>query len=203
MVITLLFVLTHATPALSQGTSTVGVSDLDEPAAGHTSKVGYTGTFHDEDSAVSFCNGHSNTGSYGFSVDENTSENTVVGTVAACGDPHRDSLTYSVGGTDVAKFNKVFDLNASTGEITVKSGASIDYEGGKRSYSLTVTVSDADDSSETTVPMSITVLNVDEPGTVTLSQATPGVGSKVACHRGRSRRLGGCSSEFSGPGQIP
>ena len=178
MVITLLFVLTHATPALSQGTSTVGVSDLDEPAAGNTSMVGYTSTFHDEDSAVSFCNGYSNTDSYGFSVDENTSENTVVGTVAAC-EPHGDSLTYFVGGTDVAKFNEVFDLNASTGEITVKSGASIDYEGGKRSYSLTVTVTDAEDSSDATVPMSITVINVDEPGTVTLSQATPGVGSAL------------------------
>ena len=178
MVVTLVLVLTHATPALSQGTSTVGVSDLDEPAAGNTSMVGYTSTFHDEDSAVSFCNGYSNTDSYGFSVDENTSENTVVGTVAAC-EPHGDSLTYSVGGTDVAKFNEVFDLNASTGEITVKSGASIDYEGGKRSYSLTVTVTDAEDSSEATVPMSITVINVDEPGTVTLSQATPGVGSAL------------------------
>ena len=178
MVVTLLLVLTHATPALSHGTSTVGVSDLDEPAAGNTSMVGYTSTFHDEDSAVSFCNGYSNTDSYGFSVDENTSENTVVGTVAAC-EPHGDSLTYFVGGTDVAKFNEVFDLNASTGEITVKSGASIDYEGGKRSYSLTVTVTDAEDSSDATVPMSITVINVDEPGTVTLSQATPGVGSAL------------------------
>ena len=178
MVVTLVLVMTHATPALSQATATVGVSNLDEPAAGHTSMVGYTGTFYDEASAVSFCNGYSNTDSYGFSVDENTSENTVVGTVAAC-EPHGDSLTYFVGGTDVAKFNEVFDLNASTGEITVKSGASIDYERGKRSYSLTVTVTDADDSSETTVPMSITVLNVDEPGTVTLSQATPGVGSAL------------------------
>ena len=178
MVVTLLFVLTHATPALSQGTSTVGVSNLDEPAAGNTSKVGYTSTFYDEALSLSFCNGNSNTASYGFSVNENVAENTLVGTVAAC-EPHGDSLTYFVGGTDVAKFNEVFDLNASTGEITVKSGASIDYEGGKRSYSLTVTVSDADDSSETTVPMSITVLNVDEPGTVTLSQATPGVGSKL------------------------
>ena len=178
MVITLLFVLTHATPALSQGTSTVGVSDLDEPAAGNTSKVGYTGTFHDEDSAVSFCNGHSNTGSYGFSVDENTSENTVVGTVAACGDPHRASLTYSVGGTDVAKFNKVFDLNASTGEITVKSGASPNYEA-YNSYSLTVTVTDTEDSSDATIPMSITVRNVDEPGTVTLSTSSPQVGVQL------------------------
>ena len=177
MVITLVFVLTHATPALSQETSTVGVSDLDEPAAGNTSKVGYTGTFHDEASAVSFCNGNSNTGSYGFSLDENTESNTLVGTVAAC-EPHGDSLTYSVGGTDVAKFNKVFDLNASTGEITVKSGASPNYEA-YNSYSLTVTVTDTEDSSDATIPMSITVRNVDEPGTVTLSTSYPQEGVQV------------------------
>ena len=177
MVITLVFVLTHATPALSQETSTVGVSDLDEPAAGNTSMVGYTGTFHDEASAVSFCNGNSNTGSYGFSLDENTESNTLVGTVAAC-EPHGDSLTYSVGGTDVAKFNKVFDLNASTGEITVKSGASPNYEA-YNSYSLTVTVTDTEDSSDATIPMSITVRNVDEPGTVTLSTSYPQEGVQV------------------------
>ena len=177
MVITLVLVLTHATPALSQETSTVGVSDLDEPAAGNTSKVGYTGTFHDEASAVSFCNGNSNTGSYGFSLDENTESNTLVGTVAAC-EPHGDSLTYSVGGTDVAKFNKVFDLNASTGEITVKSGASPNYEA-YNSYSLTVTVTDTEDSSDATIPMSITVRNVDEPGTVTLSTSSPQVGVQL------------------------
>ena len=128
-------------------------------------------------SAVSFCNGNSNTDSYGFSLDENTESNTLVGTVAAC-EPHGDSLTYSVGGTDVAKFNKVFDLNASTGEITVKPGASPNYEA-YNSYSLTVTVTDAEDSSEATVPMSITVRNVDEPGIVTLSTSYPQVGVQV------------------------
>ncbi len=128
-------------------------------------------------SAVSFCNGNSNTDSYGFSLDENTESNTLVGTVAAC-EPHGDSLTYSVGGTDVAKFNKVFDLNASTGEITVKSGASPNYEA-YNSYSLTVTVTDAEDSSEATVPMSITVRNVDEPGIVTLSTSYPQEGVQL------------------------
>ena len=128
-------------------------------------------------SAVSFCNGDRSVNSYGFSLDENTESNTVVGTVAAC-EPHSDSLTYSVGGTDVAKFNKVFDLNASTGEITVKSGASPNYEA-YNSYSLTVTVTDAEDSSEATVPMSITVRNVDEPGIVTLSTSSPQVGVQV------------------------
>ena len=178
MVVTFVFVMTHATPALSQGTSTVGVSNLDEPAAGNTSKVGYTSTFYDEALSLSFCNGNSNTASYGFSVNENVAENTLVGTVAAC-EPHGDSLTYSVGGTDAAAFNDVFDLNASTGEITVKSGASIDYEGGKRSYSLTVTVTDADDASEATIPMSIAVINLDEPGTIQLSTTEPGVGSAL------------------------
>ena len=128
-------------------------------------------------SAVSFCNGDRSVNSYGFSLDENTESNTVVGTVAAC-KPHSDSLTYSVGGTDVAKFNNVFDLNASTGEITVKSGASPNYEA-YNSYSLTVTVTDAEDSSEATVPMSITVRNVDEPGVVTLSTSSPQVGVQV------------------------
>ena len=128
-------------------------------------------------SAVSFCNGDRSVNSYGFSLDENTESNTVVGTVAVC-EPHGDSLTYSVGGTDVAKFNEVFDLNASTGEITVKSGASPNYEA-YNSYSLTVTVTDAEDSSEATVPMSITVRNVDEPGIVTLSTSYPQVGVQV------------------------
>ena len=137
----------------------------------------YVGAVQAQASAVSFCNGNSNTDSYGFSLDENTESNTLVGTVAAC-EPHGDSLTYSVGGTDVAKFNKVFDLNASTGEITVKSGASPNYEA-YNSYSLTVTVTDAEDSSEATVPMSITVRNVDEPGIVTLSTSSPQEGVQL------------------------
>ena len=86
------------------------------------------------------------------------------------------SLTYSVGGMDAAAFNEVFELQTN-GEIAVKLGAS-NYES-KRSYSLTATVADAEDSSEATVPMSITVRNVDEPGIVTLSTSYPQVGVQV------------------------
>ena len=68
------------------------------------------------------CNGTID--SYEFSVNENATANTVVGTVTAR-DLDGDSLAYSVGGTDAAGFKEVFDLDASTGEITVKSGASI------------------------------------------------------------------------------
>ena len=84
-------------------------------------------------------------GSFDFSVDENSAENTVVGEAAA-GDADGDSLTYSVSGTDAAKFNNVFNLNASTGEITVKSGANIDYESSDKSYSITVSVTDGEDA---------------------------------------------------------
>ena len=140
----------------------------------------YIGAVQAQASAASFCNSlNRSVDSYGFSVNENAGGNTVVGTLAACGDPHRTPLTYSVGGTDAAAFNEVFALDTNKGEIAVKSGASVDYES-KRSYSLTVTVTDAEDSSEATIPMSITVLNVDDPGTIRLSTTEPRVGRQVS-----------------------
>ena len=115
--------------------------------------------------------------SYQFSVNENAPEDTVVG-VAAAGDADGDSMTYSVSGTGAAKFNNVFNLNTSTGEITVKSGANIDYESSDKSYSFTVGVTDREDASgaaeseptiDATISVIINVNNVDEPGIVTLS----------------------------------
>ena len=78
-------------------------------------------------------------------MNENSAANTVVGTVATT-DPDGDSLTYSVGGTDAAKFNEVFAQDTSTGEITVKPGASIDHES-KESYTVTVMATDGEDDS--------------------------------------------------------
>ena len=150
VVATLMLVMTNATPALATGST-----------------------------AASF-----ETNSYEFSVDENTAANTVVGTVAAT-DPDGDSITYSVGGTDAAQFNEVFALNASTGEITVKPGASINYESGKTSYRVNAMVTDGEDDSGTaqtepttdaTVSVIIQIVNVDEPGTVTLSTSDPQLG---------------------------
>ena len=150
VVATLMLVMTNATPALATGST-----------------------------AASF-----ETNSYEFSVDENTAANTVVGTVAAT-DPDGDPLTYSVGGTDAAQFNEVFALNASTGEITVKPGVSINYESGKTTYRINVKVTDGEDDSGTaqtepttdaTVSVIIQIVNVDEPGTVTLLTSDPQLG---------------------------
>ena len=120
-----------------------------------------------------------------FSVDENAAGNTVVGTALAL-DADGDSLTYSVSGTGAAKFNNVFDFDTATGEITVKPGASIDYESSDKSYSVTVSVTDGEDASgnaetdptiDATISVRINVIDVNEPGFITLSVTTPEVGS--------------------------
>ena len=125
--------------------------------------------------------------SHQFSVDENALEDTVVG-VAAAGDADGDSMTYSVSGTGAAKFNNVFNLNANTGEITVKSDANIDYESSDKSYSVTVGVTDGEDATgaaeteptiDATVSVTINVNNVDDPGIITLSTTAPRVGSML------------------------
>ena len=127
--------------------------------------------------------------SYAFRVNENTPTRTVVGTVAAT-DTDGDILTYSVGGTDAAEFNEVFALNTGTGEITVKPGASIDYESGKHSYWVDVMVTDGEDDSgvaqsppttDATVPVIIEIINVNETGDgmLTLSTSSPRVGVEL------------------------
>ena len=127
-------------------------------------------------------------GSFDFSVDENSAEHTIVG-VAAAGDADGDSMTYSVSGADAAKFNNVFNFNASTGEITVKSDANIDYESSDKSYSVTVSVTDGEDASgeaesppttDATTSVSIEVIDVDDPGIITLSTTAPRVGGALS-----------------------
>ncbi len=81
-------------------------------------------------------------------VVETTPANTVIATLTAL-DPDGDTLTYSVSGPDAAAFNEVFALNASTGEIRIKAGATLDYEARTR-YSVRVDVSDGKDDSGNT-----------------------------------------------------
>ena len=110
-----------------------------------------------------------------LSVNENTTSGTV-GRVTAT-DPDSDAITYSVGGTDETAFKEDFSLNASNGEITVKSDATIDHET-KPSYSVTITATDPYGGTDT-VTLTINVTNVDEAGMVTLSRTTPTVGKSL------------------------
>ena len=70
-----------------------------------------------------------------------------------------DVLTYSwSGGADMDKF----DIYSGTGQITVGAGTDLDYEEGKRTYEVVVKAEDPFGES-TTVMVTITVMDVDEP----------------------------------------
>ena len=96
-------------------------------------------------------------------VAENSAAGTNVGAAVSASDVDGDTLTYSLGGTDAASF----DLDTSTGQITVKSA--LNYEA-KTAYSVSVSVTDgendqgvADTSTDATIPVTINVTDVSEP----------------------------------------
>ena len=94
-----------------------------------------------------------------------------MGAPVAAEDPEGTSLTYSLSGDDAT----LFDINASSGQILTRSA--LDHETGA-SHEVTVTASDG--TSDASIDVQITVTNVDEPGTVTLSPPTaPRVGHVV------------------------
>ena len=118
------------------------------------------------------------------SVAENTAAGQNVGApVAAIDDDSGDSLTYSLGGTDASSF----DINDQSGQLKVGAGATLNYEGTRKSYAVTVSVRDSKDATgaadsivDDSITVTITVTNVDEDGTVRLSSVQPQVGTALA-----------------------
>ena len=83
------------------------------------------------------------------SVDEASAPGTNVGDPVTADDFDRDTLAYTLSGADAA----LFDIDGSTGQITVGSETTLDYET-EDTYSVTVTVSDGrgrTDSIEVTI----------------------------------------------------
>ncbi len=110
------------------------------------------------------------------SVAENTAAGANIGAPVGATDADNDALTYTLGGDDAASFAIV----PSTGQL--QTLAALNFEG-KNSYSVTVSASDrkdatgnADTAIDATIDVTISVTNVDEPGTVILSPAQPRVG---------------------------
>ncbi|MFA0098574.1 cadherin repeat domain-containing protein, partial [Vibrio splendidus] len=90
------------------------------------------------------------------SVDENAATSTVVYTATA--DDSADisgGVTFSLQGTDAA----MFDINASTGDVTLK--ASADHES-KSSYDFEVVATDSATNASTPQAVTITVNDLDE-----------------------------------------
>ena len=127
---------------------TVSVSD----GNGGTDTIAVTINITDinDGSPPSFTEGTSTT----RSVAENTASGQDIGTAVAATDADNDTLTYSLGGTDAASFS----INAFTGQL--RTSAALDYET-KTSYSVTVSVSDGNNGTDT-INVTINVTNVNE-----------------------------------------
>ena len=95
------------------------------------------------------------------SVDENEAAGAEVGLPVGAEDPTNETLTYTLSGTDAGSF----DIDASTGQLTVADGTALNYEGTKKSYAVTVTATDPSDDSDS-INVTITVENVDESPTL-------------------------------------
>ncbi len=100
------------------------------------------------------------------SVSEGATVGTAVGRPVAAADRDGDRLTYSLGGTDAGNFQ----IDASSGQLRV--GAALDRES-QETHSLTVSVHDRTDldgepdtSIDTTIEVTVTILDVDEAPTV-------------------------------------
>ena len=105
------------------------------------------------------------------SVDLSAGAGTPIGAPVTATDPDSgDTLTYSLEGTDTASF----DINRSTGQLLTLAGASLE-EG---SYTVTVVATDEGVASAR-IAVTITVTNIDRPGTVGLSPSSPEVGNTV------------------------
>ena len=91
------------------------------------------------------------------SVPENSPPGTNVGDPVTGTDPDRDTLTYTLTGTDAGSFT----INSSTGQIMVGAGTTLDYET-KETYMVTVTATDSQMATDT-IDVTIMVTDVDEP----------------------------------------
>ena len=110
-----------------------------------------------------------------FTVRENSPTGSPVGTVTAP-DPENDPITYSVGGADAAAFNGDFNLDPATGEIAVKSGATID-ETRNSAYAVTITATDpagGTDTIDVTIDVAPEATIPAPPGSLSMTENADG-----------------------------
>ena len=99
------------------------------------------------------------------SVDENTVAGVNLGAPFTATDGDNDTLTYSLDAAGAASF----DIGASSGQLQTK--AALDFETSANYFIIVIATDTA--GGIVTIPVTIPVNNVDEPGTVTLSSLQP------------------------------
>ena len=87
-------------------------------------------------------------------IEENTGAGENVGAAVTATDVNNDTLSYTLGGADMASF----DIDGTTGQISTKANVSYDHEA-KDSYAVTVTASDGAASAVADVAISVTDVN--------------------------------------------
>ena len=118
-----------------------------------------------------------------LAVDEEEPPGNHVGSAVTATDPEGNTLAYSLSGTHASSF----DIDASNGQIAVGSGTTLDYESGRREYSVIVSVhdrldadGDQDTMNDDSINVTINVNNVDEAGTVSMSTTWPREGTTLS-----------------------
>ena len=113
------------------------------------------------------------TGTATRSIAENSAISVSIGLPVAATDPENDTLTYTLGGTDVAHFSIV----GTSGQLQTKSALDKEI---KASYEVTISVHDGkndagtvDTAEDANITVTITVTDVEEAGTVALSMTQP------------------------------
>ena len=159
-------------------TVTINVSDIDEDAP--VDNVVDTRDDETPNNAPIFTEGES----VSLSVAENTGSGVDIGTAVSATDADKDTLTYSLDGTDADSFS----INSTNGQVRTK--AALDYET-KSSYSVTITVSDGNDGSDM-IAVTITVTDVEERLTNSAPEFTDGesVSLSVAENTGSGVNIG-------------
>ena len=104
-----------------------------------------------------------------LAVDENTAPGAAVGDPITAADPNGDDVTYSLAGsTD-------FTVDPQTGQISVAAGATLDHEAAG-THSLTLQARDIHGDHDE-ISVTVSVNNLDEAGTLTLSHGALRAGS--------------------------
>ena len=102
-------------------------------------------------------------------INENAPDGTAAGDPVTATDPNADVLTYSMTGTIP------FSINENSGEITANSPMDHEAQSG---YTATVTATDVHGATAQ-AEVTITVNNLDEPGTLSLSNTAPKAGDTI------------------------
>ena len=101
-------------------------------------------------------------------VAENSPAGTLIGGPIGATANLDQLVTYSGGGPDA----KLFDVASDTGQILVAEGAAFNYEPARRTYTIEVAANTVA-GPDSTITLTIRVINVDEAGAITLSPVGP------------------------------